>query len=223
MDDSPLEDVRARDPVERLLEDSWEARSRAASRRELIVEAGAAALFLAVAVPLAVPAVAGGQLRPGLALFLVGLYAVVSRAVKFPIGAGYVVPSYLVLVPMLLMLPPTTVPAAGSRWSRARHSGTVDRAPCNGAAGSVRDPGCMAYARSRVRARARRAGRTVLVRSCTSPRLLPGAHLDLVSSSAARVTRGRYRTAPPGSGDSPGVACGCLPGAARIARRTRGQ
>ncbi len=110
MDDSPLEDVRASDPVERLLEDSWEARSRAASRRELIVEAGAAVLFLAVALPLAVPAVAGGQLRPGLALFLVGLYAVVSRAVKFPIGAGYVVPSYLVLVPMLLMLPPTTVP-----------------------------------------------------------------------------------------------------------------
>ena len=110
MDHSTLEDVRASDPVERLLEDSWEARSRAASRRELIVEAGAAALFLAVAVPLALPAVARGQLQPGLALLLVGLYALVSRAVKFPIGAGYVVPSYLVLVPMLLMLPPTTVP-----------------------------------------------------------------------------------------------------------------
>jgi hypothetical protein len=62
MDSRALEDVRASDPVERLLEDSWEARSRAASRRELIVEGGAGALFLAVAVPLAVPAVARGQL-----------------------------------------------------------------------------------------------------------------------------------------------------------------
>jgi hypothetical protein len=34
------------------------------------------------------------------------------RTTKFPIGAGYVVPSYLVLVPMLLLLllPPSTVP-----------------------------------------------------------------------------------------------------------------
>ena len=30
--------------------------------------------------------------------------------IKFPIGAGYVVPSYLVLVPMLLLLPPGIVP-----------------------------------------------------------------------------------------------------------------
>ena len=37
-------------------------------------------------------------------------YAVVSRTIKFPLGAGSVVPSYLVLVPMLLLLPPLTVP-----------------------------------------------------------------------------------------------------------------
>ena len=30
--------------------------------------------------------------------------------VQFPIGAGYVVPSYMVLVPMLLLLPPGIVP-----------------------------------------------------------------------------------------------------------------
>ena len=190
MDDSPLEDVRASDPVERLMEDSWDSRSRAASRRELIVEAGAAALFLAVAVPLAVPAVAGGQLRPGLALLLVGLYAVVSRMIKFPIGAGYVVPSYLVLVPMLLMLPPMSVPAAGSRWSRARHAWTVDRAPCNGAASSVRDPGCMARARSRGCARARRNGpRTALARASTLPRSSAGCLLDLVSQRCVSQLR----------------------------------
>lgn len=82
-----LEDVRARDPVERLLEDSWRSRSRRASRLELIVEGGAAALFLAIAVPLAVPSLVGGEVRLDLALLLVGLYAV-SLTVEFPIGAG---------------------------------------------------------------------------------------------------------------------------------------
>ncbi len=49
-------------------------------------------------------------LHPLLAVTLVALYAVTSRLIKFPLGAGYVVPSYLVLVPMLLLLPPRTVP-----------------------------------------------------------------------------------------------------------------
>ncbi|MGA2926171.1 MAG: diguanylate cyclase [Solirubrobacteraceae bacterium] len=126
---SALEDVRASDPVDRLLEDSWQSRSRRASRRELLAEAAAAILFGAVATPLALPALTGGHLRPALAALLVASYAVVSRAVKFPIGAGYVVPSYLVLVPMLLLAPPATVPllAAGGlllgtlgRWAARR-------------------------------------------------------------------------------------------------------
>ena len=109
MDDA-LEDVRASDPVERLLEDSWEARSERASRRELIAEGTASIAFLAIALPLGIPALAGGNIDVGVALLLVGLYAVVSRMIRFPIGAGYVVPSYLVLVPMLLLLPPLSVP-----------------------------------------------------------------------------------------------------------------
>ena len=40
--------------------------------------------------------------------------------IKFPIGAGYVVPSYLVLVPMLLLLPPGRRAAADRRRARAR-------------------------------------------------------------------------------------------------------
>lgn len=107
---STIEEARATDPVDRLLEDSWETRSRRAGRRELISEAVAAALFLGGSLALAVPALARHGLDPGLAILLVGLYAIVSRAVKFPIGAGYVVPSYLVLVPMLLLLPPGTAP-----------------------------------------------------------------------------------------------------------------
>ena len=176
MHDSPLEDVRASDPVERLLEDSWQARSRAASRRELIVEAGAAALFLAVAVPLAVPALAHGQLRPGLALLLVGLYAVVSRAVKFPIGAGYVVPSYLVLVPMLLMLPPTTVPvlaAAGlcsAHWDGGSCAVQRRRRFCS----RSRMHGIRSVPRLCSRSRGR--PKVSLAQACTLPRLLPGAH-----------------------------------------------
>ncbi len=107
---SAVDDARATGPVERLLEDSWEARSRHAGRRELVVETGAALLFLAVAIPLAVSALATQSFNVGVAVLLVALYAVVSRAIKFPIGAGYVVPSYLVLVPMLILLPPGVVP-----------------------------------------------------------------------------------------------------------------
>ncbi len=105
-----LDDVRASDPVEHLLEVSWEARSRRVGRRELIVESVAAALFLACAIPLAVLSLQQHTLDVGLAAGLVGLYALVCTVPRFPIGAGYVVPSWLGLVPMLVLLPPGVVP-----------------------------------------------------------------------------------------------------------------
>src|SRR5579859_77870 len=113
--DTELDDGRASDPVERLLEDSWEGRERDASRKELVAESGAAVLFLAVALPLALPVLLRGHVSALLVVLLVSLYAIVARAVRFPIGAGHVVPSYLVLVPMLVLLPPRVVPllAAG--------------------------------------------------------------------------------------------------------------
>ncbi len=92
------------------MEDSWDSRSDKANRRELIVEGAASVMFLLVAVPLALPDLTSGHMRLGVPLLLVGLYAVVSRMIRFPIGAGYVVPSYLVLVPMLVLLPPMSVP-----------------------------------------------------------------------------------------------------------------
>jgi hypothetical protein len=131
MNDNGLDDARATDPVERLLEDSWESRQRRASRRELVVEALAAFLFLAVAGPLAAPSLSAHGLDVPLAAMLVGLYALVFGTVRFPLGAGYVVPSYLMLVPMLLLLPPLTVPlftagatmiAAVVRWAARRIS-----------------------------------------------------------------------------------------------------
>jgi diguanylate cyclase (GGDEF)-like protein len=96
--------------TERLLETSWEGRERRASQRELLVEASAAGLFvIAAAVQILTGGVAG--LRPEVAVLLIAVYAVVGR-IEFPVGAGYVVPTQLILVPMLLMLPPAVVPAA---------------------------------------------------------------------------------------------------------------
>ncbi|HEX5223496.1 MAG TPA: hypothetical protein VFW29_00070, partial [Solirubrobacteraceae bacterium] len=110
MTEISLDDARSADPVERLLEDSWRERARSGHARELLVEAVAGLLLLAVAVPLALAAVASNDVDWGRAALLVALYALTSRMVKFPLGAGYVVPSYLVLVPMLLLLPPGLVP-----------------------------------------------------------------------------------------------------------------
>src|SRR5579875_3662263 len=96
------EDHRAPSAAEQLLEGSWEARARHASQRELVVDATAALLFAAAAAGLVL---AGGLagLRPGLAALLVAVYALVGR-IEFPVGTGYVVPTQLILVPMLLML-----------------------------------------------------------------------------------------------------------------------
>jgi diguanylate cyclase (GGDEF)-like protein len=110
MPEPELEDVRSTDPVERLLEDSWGSRVRVADGREWLVESVAATSFLVAAVALFDLAPSVRAFDPVLALTLLGLYAFTSRIIKFPIGAGYVVPSSLVLVPMLLVLPPAAVP-----------------------------------------------------------------------------------------------------------------
>jgi diguanylate cyclase (GGDEF)-like protein len=100
----------ARSASERLLEDTWEARERArASRRELRVDAAAGALFVAAAVGLLAVAGAARPFEPAVAALLVALYALVAR-VEFPVGAGHVLPTQLVLVPMLVVLPPAAVP-----------------------------------------------------------------------------------------------------------------
>ena len=107
------EDV-ADSATERLLERSWEGRERQASERELLVDAVAGALFVVAATALLL---AGGGVHlhagaaAGTAALLIAVYALVAR-IEFPVGAGYVVPTQLVLVPMLLVLPPAAVPAA---------------------------------------------------------------------------------------------------------------
>jgi diguanylate cyclase (GGDEF)-like protein len=107
----------AESATERLLERSWEERERSASQRELLVDAIAAALFVAVAAALLLAAggthAHAGAVGPftGTAALLIAVYALVVR-IEFPVGAGYVVPTQLILVPMLLVLPPAAVPAA---------------------------------------------------------------------------------------------------------------
>ncbi len=110
------EDV-AESATEQLLEHSWERRARRASQRELLVDAVAAALFAAVAAALLLtegglhPHAGQVGLLTGTGALLIAVYALVAR-IEFPVGAGYVVPTQLVLVPMLLVLPPAAVPAA---------------------------------------------------------------------------------------------------------------
>ncbi|HET8756696.1 MAG TPA: diguanylate cyclase, partial [Solirubrobacteraceae bacterium] len=48
-------------------------------------------------------------LQPAAAGLLVALYVLVAR-VEFPVGTGHVLPTQLVLVPMLVLLPPAVVP-----------------------------------------------------------------------------------------------------------------
>jgi diguanylate cyclase (GGDEF)-like protein len=78
---------------------------------------------------LLVPGATGG-FDPIVAVALLGVYVILA-CVEFPVGAGNVVPTQLVLVPMLVLLPPATVPplvAAGlllaksSNWLRGRAS-----------------------------------------------------------------------------------------------------
>src|SRR5436305_98764 len=110
-------DPRAEDPADRLLEESWPERQRKAARREVVVEMLAAVLFLAVAVPLGLPALLAHHFDVSWALLLTGLYALIAGAVAFPVGAGYLVPTYVILVPMLLLLPPAMVPLlAAAAW-----------------------------------------------------------------------------------------------------------
>jgi diguanylate cyclase (GGDEF)-like protein len=110
-----------------LLEESTHLRARRAARRELLAEAASGGLFLAAAGALAA---AGGvaHAAAGRIALLVGLYALFSR-IRFPVGAGYVFPTFVVLVPMLLLVPPPAVPllvatglliAAVAGWARTR-------------------------------------------------------------------------------------------------------
>jgi HD-GYP domain-containing protein (c-di-GMP phosphodiesterase class II) len=95
--------------TERLIEEVRARRDEALPVRERAVEGAFALVWLAAAVALAVLGDASRPFDLGLALALTAAYAVVSR-VPFALGDGLAVPSQLVFVPMLLLLPTPLVP-----------------------------------------------------------------------------------------------------------------
>ena len=98
-----------------LVEEFEKSTPVAPGRRESIVETVTAAAFLAVAVPMA-HYLPGRPMSLSAACVLVLAYAGVSR-IKFAAGYGYTVPTQLVFVPMLFLLPAGAVPllvAAGN-------------------------------------------------------------------------------------------------------------
>jgi signal transduction histidine kinase len=77
--------------------------------REAAAELLVGAAFLVTAIAIAALLPAQGTFRPGLAAVFALALAVVTR-VRFDVGAGYTVPTQLLLVPMLFELPARTVP-----------------------------------------------------------------------------------------------------------------
>src|SRR3954449_10759322 len=80
------------------------------NRRERLSDGGLGLVLIAVAVALA--AIGDGwHAEPGAALVLIPLYAIACR-VRFYVGAGYTIPTQLVLMPMLFAFSPGIVPLA---------------------------------------------------------------------------------------------------------------
>ena len=97
-------------PAVEELHQSWdEGRPERLRGRELAAEAATAAAFLAVATALAVLMPEERAFDAPLAATLVVTYALMAR-VRFPIGYGFTIPTQLVLVPMLFLMPLGIVP-----------------------------------------------------------------------------------------------------------------
>src|SRR4051812_35575317 len=95
--------------TERLIEEVRARRDESLPARERAVEAVLGLVWLAAAVALAVLGHSSRAFDLPLALAFTVAYMVVSR-VPFTLGDGLAVPSQLVFVPMLLLLPTPLVP-----------------------------------------------------------------------------------------------------------------
>jgi putative nucleotidyltransferase with HDIG domain len=95
--------------TERRIEESYERRQRPLDRREILCALPFLVGFLAGAVALAVLADSERSLSvPVLLAFGAAFFA--AEGIQFASGSGYAVPTQLVLVPMLLLLPTPFVP-----------------------------------------------------------------------------------------------------------------
>lgn len=101
---------RAYPEEEALVENARVRSDKRMTAREWIGSCATALSFLAAATACALVLPWPRELDPWLAVGLVGAYALSSR-VRFFIGAGYTVPTQIVLVPMLFLLPTPLVPA----------------------------------------------------------------------------------------------------------------
>jgi HD-GYP domain-containing protein (c-di-GMP phosphodiesterase class II) len=106
--DVPSLDIASDPGLQHQLEHSRTRRTAPPRRREQRVEVVAGGLFLAAALALAVAT--DGALQQPWAAIVLGLAYVVALSIAFEVGAGYTVPTVLVLVPMLYLLPPGVVP-----------------------------------------------------------------------------------------------------------------
>ena len=95
--------------VEQLLDDASERPSAPLAARELRTNLALGALLLAAVAALALLAPSERVLSPLGAIGLIAAYAI-AQQIQFDVGAGYTVPSQLVLMPMLLLAPPALVP-----------------------------------------------------------------------------------------------------------------
>jgi putative nucleotidyltransferase with HDIG domain len=95
--------------TERRIEESLERRQQTLTRREWLGTLLFSGGFLAAALALAVLATPARELSVPVAIAFVAAYALAGR-IEFTSGAGYAIPTQLVFVPMLLLLPTPYVP-----------------------------------------------------------------------------------------------------------------
>jgi putative nucleotidyltransferase with HDIG domain len=95
--------------TERRYEETLERRRSKSDRRELLGAVALSTVFIAAAVALAVLATPARDLNPLLALAFAAAYALAVR-IEFTTGTHFAVPTQLVFVPMLLLLPTPLVP-----------------------------------------------------------------------------------------------------------------
>jgi HD-GYP domain-containing protein (c-di-GMP phosphodiesterase class II) len=86
-------------------------RARGLARREIVAEGVMGGGFAAAALGLAATGPAPADLPWSVVALLVAGFAILAR-VRFDVGAGFTVPTQLLFVPMLFLLPPQIVPAA---------------------------------------------------------------------------------------------------------------
>jgi len=93
------------------IQDATVRRSRRLARREIVAEGVVGGSFVAAAAALAATGPAVADLPWGAIALLVVCFAVLAR-VRFVVGPGFTVPTQLLFVPMLFLLPAQVVPAA---------------------------------------------------------------------------------------------------------------